>query len=66
MEPTTPVRPAGTDRVEGPGQRRRDGRPPGQRRGQARPKPAADEAVPVEEPDVGLEPPHAGRLDVVV
>ena len=65
MEPT-PVRPAGTERVERPGQRR-DGRTPGQRRGQARPQPAAVEPVPVaEEPDVGPEPPHAGRLDVVV
>ena len=63
MEPT-PVRPAGTERVESPGQRRRDGRSPGQRRGQARPRPAADEPVPVaEEPDVG--PPHPGRVDVV-
>lgn len=66
MEPT-PVRPGGTERVEGPGQRRRDGHTPGQRRDRARPQPAANEpeAAP-EEPDIGPEPPHAGRIDVVV
>jgi hypothetical protein len=66
MEPT-PVRPVVTERVESPGQRRRDGRTPGQRRGQARRPPQAEEPAPAtEEPDVGSDPPHSGRLDVVV
>ena len=66
MEPT-PVRPAGTERVEGPGHRPRDGGTPGQRRGQSRPRPAANEPAPAaEEPDIGPEPSHEGRLDVVV
>jgi hypothetical protein len=66
MEPT-PVRPGGTERVEGPGPRRRDGGASGQRRGPARRRPAAEEPEPaMEEPDIGPDPVEPGHLDIVV
>jgi hypothetical protein len=65
MEPT-PVRPGGPERVEGAGRRQRDGRTPGQRRERTRPAPAAQEPEPAEEVDIGPEPSHEGRLDIVV
>ena len=64
MEPT-PVRPAGTERVEGPAGRRRDGRATGQRREPAKRAPVAEEPAP-EEPDIAPEPAEPGRLDIVV
>jgi len=65
MEPT-PVRPGGPERVEGSGRRQRDGRTPGQRRERPRPAPAAAEEPSAEERDIGPEPSHEGRLDIVV